>query len=119
METPDIIIILIFIIFIIIVIYFYQNSCLRLNMVEGLNESHGNPCWDCPTKNFAGCLECFNCGYCITKDGAKCMPGDPYGPFKGDCLMWYHNDPFSRMIYYRSHPLPKNRKDKSFCYKDI
>lgn len=100
------------------VVYILCNNCFGNNIVEGMNESHGSACWDCETRNFASCSDCFNCGFCVNKDGTqKCMPGDQYGPFKGNCDMWYHNDPFSRMIYYNSHPLPKNRKGKFFCYK--
>lgn len=93
-----------FLIILVIVIYLYAFSC---NNEYFSNERYGDYCIGCGEKNFSYCMECANCGYCLKPRGGKCVQGDTYGPWNKNekCLMWYHNDPYSRMNYYGRHPL--------------
>lgn len=53
-------------------------------------------CNGCGYKNRRGCMNCTNCGYCITNEGrGECVPGDSNGPyFRYDCAQWEYGDPY-------------------------
>lgn len=60
----------------------------------------GQFCYSCNDKTFNQCTTCFNCGYCVDRNGrGKCIGGDHKGPYNYEhCAKWYHGDPFSRML---------------------
>lgn len=47
------------------------------------------------------CLNCYECGYCMNKNGGKCVPGSPEGPYGNiKCDRWLNNDPSSVYKYW-------------------
>ena len=47
------------------------------------------------------CLNCYECGYCMNKNGGRCVKGSPEGPYGNiKCAKWYHNDPSSIYKYW-------------------
>lgn len=62
---------------------------------ETFNERYGTRCFECKNKTFGECMECSDCGYCLSEGNSQCMKGDVHGPYKGDCIRWIHNDPWS------------------------
>jgi len=86
------------IIVIALIIYTFFNSS-----VEGFDGRYGWNCFTCSGKTINQCYDCANCGFCLDKNGnGKCIPGDIHGPHdkKIHCSMWYHSDPYSRMLWY-------------------
>jgi hypothetical protein len=72
---------------------------LNKNVKEGFNEQVGNLCLDCYGKNFNQCLNCFNCGWAVDRNGnGTCIGGDVLGPYNYERVArWYSGDPFYRM----------------------
>jgi hypothetical protein len=56
------------------------------------NKENFSYCSDCNHKSYNKCINCTNCGICITNDGSKyCEHGDANGPFnRKDCYIWHH-----------------------------
>jgi hypothetical protein len=77
-------------------IYKKQLSC---HLIEKFNDQSGRFCPDCRNKTFNECLRCFNCGWCVDKDGnSGCVGGDHNGPYNYEnCAKWYYIDPFTYM----------------------
>ena len=68
---------------------------------ENFNLTTGKYCINCEKKTFGQCMDCFNCGFCLTgKDMGYCTSGTRLGPDVRDktCKRWIHNDEFSRDI---------------------
>lgn len=87
-------ILLILALFIVYKIYTY-------NYLENFNRTHGKWCENCEKKSFGQCLDCFNCGFCITESGkGYCTKGNVFGPydFNEKCKRWVHNDEFASML---------------------
>lgn len=88
-------------------IYCYMVSTQTVNdpTVEGYNNQTGRFCTTCDSQTPNQCLGCFNCGFCVDKQGnARCMGGDHNGPYNNEnCAAWYHGDPFSRMLQNNSN----------------
>ena len=85
---------IIIIIIIIGIIYFYCNT-------ENFNLTTGKWCENCHEKTFGSCMDCFNCGFCMTDTNqGYCTKGTLFGPDKYDekCLKWIHNDEFAREL---------------------
>jgi hypothetical protein len=88
------------ILFIIILITIYKFYDIYLN-TENFNRTHGKWCENCKEKSFGQCLDCFNCGFCITESGkGYCTKGNVFGPKDSSekCKRWIHNDEFSSML---------------------
>ena len=69
------------------------------NKVEGFifnaNMESNNDCYNLPHE---ACVNCENCGVCISRDGdVKCVPGDINGPFfESDCKYWISKEPSNK-----------------------
>jgi hypothetical protein len=91
-----------FILIILIFIFnklFFSSSLLNN---ESFQNFYGVHCNTCNSKNFAQCLNCAECGFCIKGSSGECVKGDQHGPYDGRlCDMWYHSDPFSRDLWQR------------------
>ncbi len=76
---------------------FFEN---KNDKVEGYNDQAGRFCTTCSGKTPNECMRCFNCGFCVDKDGnAACIGGDHKGPFNYErCTAWYSGDPYARML---------------------
>ena len=89
------IILLIIVLFVVYKLYsIYYNK-------ENFNRTHGKWCVDCNKKSFGQCLDCLNCGFCITSSGkGYCTKGNVFGPNDSNekCKRWIHNDEFSSML---------------------
>jgi len=84
---------LILLAFLVIVYVIY--SCFFKN--EGFGRISGKWCEDCGKKSFGQCMDCFNCGFCMTdKNKGYCTKGTVFGPNnKSDrCQRWIHNDDY-------------------------
>ena len=68
---------------------------------EHYGRIHGKWCEKCNKKTFGQCMDCFNCGFCLTgADSGYCTSGTYMGPSVRDktCKRWIHNDEYSRDI---------------------
>jgi len=99
-----IIVILLFVVFLIN----YKYNIFNIPYQENFNNQTGRFCSSCNNLNFNQCLNCFNCGFCIDKNGkGACVSGDIHGPYNSlKCVKWYSGDPFSYM---------KSRNDNYKC----
>lgn len=93
---------------VLIVLYIIKSSGLfnnvQNNKVEGFDGKVGWHCRSCSNKTINQCMQCYNCGFCLDNEGkASCVPGDVHGPYdkKKFCHMWYHSDPYSRVLWYQ------------------
>ena len=67
---------------------------------EPFNDETGRFCSSCRGKTPNQCFRCFNCGFCVNKNGeGGCIGGDHTGPYNFEkCEAWYHTDPYSFMM---------------------
>lgn len=89
----------------VVIALFLLNGNKTQDKKEHFHEKYGGYCKCCKGKSINQCHECFNCGFCIDKLGrGQCVPGDAHGPYNKNikCAMWYHSDPFSRMLWYHN-----------------
>lgn len=63
---------------------------------EQFSNIYNNNCSNCNSLSSNQCKLCANCGWCINKNSAKCISGDVNGPYYDSCMVWYHDDPWSR-----------------------
>lgn len=55
---------------------------------------------NCYNMNLQQCLDCANCGICVTDGVKKCVPGDYQGPyFKTGCDKWIYTDYYDGYIF--------------------
>lgn len=57
----------------------------------------------CNSLDMTNCLKMQNCGYVITNNNNRCVPGDMNGPYdkkikESNGYKWYHNDPYTRSL---------------------
>lgn len=91
-----------------------QHNKTELTNVENFDGKYGHHCFTCSGKTINQCTECANCGFCLDSYGnAKCIPGDIHGPYdkRIHCRMWYHSDPYSRMLWYNKWRRSKPYKE--------
>lgn len=84
-------------ILVVLIIVFFSKK----KNVENFDGKYGLVC-SCKNKTINQCVQCYNCGFCLDNKGsAQCIPGDVHGPYdsKKKCLVWYHNDPYSRQLW--------------------
>jgi hypothetical protein len=70
------------------------------NQTEHFNEQTGRFCSSCREKTYNQCLDCFNCGWCVSSDGSgRCLGSDiANGPYNNEkCAQLYQGDPWLRM----------------------
>jgi hypothetical protein len=94
----------ILLIIILIIRQYMQNN--KLN--EKFDGSYGSHCQNCSNKTINQCMECGDCGFCLDSHrNGKCVSGDVHGPYnkKKHCRMWYHNDPYSRVSWYKKNKI--------------
>jgi hypothetical protein len=86
---------------------------VKSNVQEAFNDQTGKFCYDCDNKTINQCMQCFNCGFCVDKNGnGKCIPGDHTGPWnKEDCYQWHYGDPFSYMLQINKRDNRRNKCD--------
>ncbi len=85
---------LLIILFLIIIIIYFSNK-------ESFGRISGKWCINCNKKSYGQCMDCFNCGFCVTdKNKGYCTPGTVFGPtnLKEKCQRWIHNDDFSNNL---------------------
>ena len=93
------------IIFLIILFIIYKIFDVCDNQ-EDFNRTTGKWCENCGTKSFGQCLDCFNCGFCVSGSGkGYCTKGNVFGPqeIQEDCTRWIHNDEFSSMLNLKNY----------------
>lgn len=79
---------------------------MNYNQAEHFNESSGRFCSSCKEKTFNQCLDCFNCGWCVDKNGqGRCLGSDiSSGPYNNEeCAQLYQGDPWLRMKQDNQH----------------
>ena len=76
-----------------------QSGQNNQNNQKNQSTSHWHPAWvgksnnDCYSLNKKNCLKYSNCGLCLGKGKAQCVPGDVQGPlFKGGCNKWVYTN---------------------------
>jgi hypothetical protein len=93
-----------FLVILISLIFIFFLLCKLFNdpVINSEHFFQGTYCTDCNNKNYNQCMNCFNCGYCIDKQGKGiCLPADNVsGPYNKEfCYLWYYGDPFDWMKY--------------------
>ncbi len=87
---------IILLILICLIIYYFTST------KENFNRTTGKWCDNCETKSFGQCMDCFNCGFCMTESNSGyCTKGNVFGPAKHDseCKKWMHNDDFIKNLH--------------------
>jgi len=85
------------ILFILLIIYLIS----RYYSQENFNRNTGKWCINCEQKSFGQCMDCFNCGFCMTeKNKGYCTKGTVFGPNNIDdkCIRWMHNDEYANNL---------------------
>ena len=75
--------------------------CFIINK-ENFNRTTGKWCENCETKSFGQCMDCFNCGFCMTEaNSGYCTKGNIFGPekYNDKCKKWMHNDEFVKNLH--------------------
>ena len=55
----------------------------KLSSTENFGRISGKWCDDCTKKSFGQCMDCFNCGFCLTESNkGYCTKGTVFGPNK-------------------------------------
>ena len=72
----------------------FQVDGISRNAFNGGHPISEKSCPDCYTLSNESCVDCDNCGVCISKKGeVKCMPGDMRGPyFESNCKYWINKE---------------------------
>ncbi len=83
------------------IVLFLIYKILNNNEEENFIRSSGKWCDNCEKKSFGQCLDCYNCGFCVSDYGkGYCTKGNVYGPEsnKENCSRWIHSDEFSTLL---------------------
>jgi hypothetical protein len=86
---------IVLVLIVLFIIYKYFNT-------ENFGRISGKWCIDCNKKSFGQCMDCFNCGFCLTESNkGYCTSGTVFGPKdKSDkCLRWIHNDDYINNLH--------------------
>jgi len=101
--------IIIIIILIIIIVF------LHMKHIEGFD--YETKCNSCDNKSFHQCLNCEDCGVCVTEFGDMyCAKGDRNGPKdRKDCYKWHYGNIYPQYYYrYYDDSLMKFNEDARF-----
>ena len=77
----------------------------KLSSTENFGRISGKWCDDCTKKSFGQCMDCFNCGFCLTESNkGYCTKGTVFGPNKMSekCNRWIHNDDYITMMHLKN-----------------
>ena len=101
--------IILIIVLILIILIFYMKKD------EGFD--YETQCLSCDNKSYHQCLNCQDCGVCVTEFGDMyCAKGDKDGPFeKKDCYKWFYGNIYPQYYYrYYDGSLLKFKNDARF-----
>ncbi len=94
------------IILLLVVLFVIYKLLFASQDLENFNRTTGKWCDNCEKKSFGQCLDCFNCGFCVTESGkGYCTKGNVFGPYDNNenCVRWIHNDEFSSMLNLKNY----------------
>ncbi len=100
---------IIIVILIILIIFLYNKKS------EGFD--YDTMCTNCDNKSYHQCLNCENCGVCVTEFGDMyCAKGDKNGPSeRKDCYKWFYGNIYPQYYYrYYDDSLLKFKEDPRF-----
>ncbi len=69
---------------------------------ENFGRISGKWCKDCNKKTFGQCMDCFNCGFCLSESNkGYCTSGTVFGPKdkSENCLRWIHADDYINNLH--------------------
>jgi hypothetical protein len=85
------------IVVLVVLAYYVMNSNNNYESFYDLSNNSGIDCLDCYYKKQGDCLNCKNCGLCVTDKCTTCIPGDENGPyFSETCNKWIFNGQTSK-----------------------
>lgn len=90
---------------------------LIFNMRKDEAFDYHTKCLSCNNKSYYQCLNCEDCGVCVTEFGDMyCKKGDKYGPYEGDnCYKWFYGNIYPQYYYrYYDGSLLKFNNDAKF-----